>query len=153
MPGTNEFGQFHRVAGTLHIDRDLTRLIGTQVVNRRKMVEVIDLTFELLQIVSRDSQLLCGQVAKHRYGTRSTGTPVLAQRRHLVPAFLADQKVHHRALALQQFLDQPFSNKSGRTGNKVLHQDLRSDGAFLPRFHFRAFSTNPWPLRHHPLII
>ena len=153
MSGTDQFGEFDRVAGALDIDRDLTRLIGAQVVNSGQMVEMVNLAFELFQIVRRDSQLFCRQVAKHRHRARGTGTPVLAQRRHLVLAFLADQKVHHRALALQQFLDQPFSNKSGRTGNKVLHQDLRSDGAFLPRFHFRAFSTNPWPLRHHPLII
>ena len=148
-----EFGQFHRVAGALHIDRDLTRLVGAQVVHRSQVVEMVNLTFELLQIVRRNAQFLGGQVAKHGYRTRGAGAPVLAQRRHLVLAFLADQKVNHRALALQQLLDQPFSNKSGGTGNKILHQDLHSDGAFLPRFQFRTFSTNPRPARWPSLAI
>ena len=89
------------------------------------MVEVVNLAFELFDGVGREPEFLCRQIPMYR--NRPGGTagifqaPVFAQGGDLVRTFLADQKMHYRPFAFEQFLDKAFSYESGRSGNEVLH--------------------------------
>ncbi|MCY1557229.1 hypothetical protein D9M68_940620 [compost metagenome] len=85
---------------------------------------MVDLALERFGLVCRDPQLLAGEVAKHRHGARRTHTPGLPQSRHLALAFLADEEVHHRALALEQLAHQALADEAGGTGDEVMHEGL-----------------------------
>ena len=44
MGGVNRFDQLNRIARTFNVHGDLTRLIGPQVIDRRQVIKVINLT-------------------------------------------------------------------------------------------------------------
>ena len=121
VPRIDGLGQVHRVARAFDVHGHLGFFIGSQVVHRSQVVEVIDLALELLHIVGRHAQLLGREVAKHRDGARRAHAPKVAQVGHLVRTLLADQEVDHSPLALQQLLDQPLANEPRCPRHEILH--------------------------------
>jgi len=121
MPGANGLGELHGVARTVHVDGDLALGVGLQVVHRGQVVEVVDLPLERLHILSAHAQPPGGEVAEDGHDPRRPDAPVLAQRRHFGLALAANQEVHHGALALQQFPDEPLADEAGGTGDEVMH--------------------------------
>src|SRR3569832_77480 len=59
--------------------------------------------------------------SEHGHGARRADPPELAQLADLAFAFPADQEVHDRALALEQFLDETLADEAGRPGDEILH--------------------------------
>ena len=121
VPGVDGLGQVHRVARALDVHGHLGFFIGSQVVHRSQVVEMVDLPLELLHIVGRHAQLFGGEVAKHGDGACRAHAPEAAQVGHLVCTLLADQEVDHRPLALQQPLDQPLANEPRCPCHEILH--------------------------------
>ena len=93
---------------------------------------MINLTLERLDAVCGYAELFGREIAKHRHDARRAYAPVLPQIGYLAFAFLADQKVHHRAFALKQFFNKTLANEAGGTGDKILHVDLELSSSFLP---------------------
>lgn len=79
MPGLDHPGKFNGMARALHVDQDLTRFIGLQVINGSQMVKMIDLPLELSDQIARHTKLVAGQVTRHRDDTRSAGAPEFTQ--------------------------------------------------------------------------
>ena len=133
MPGIDGFGQLHRVARAFDVDGDLALFVGAEVIHRCQVVEVVDLPFERLLRIGRNAEFFAGEVAMHGNRPGSTHAPELAQRGHFVVAFLADEKVHHRALALQQLFDQALANETGGAGHEIMHGVLLLSGQCCTR--------------------
>ena len=121
MPGIDGAGKLHRVARAFHVDGHLAFSVGRQVVHRRQVMEMVDLALELFHVLGGHAQLLGGQVAKHRNGARRAHAPIAAQFSHLVRALLAQQEVHHAALALQKFFDQTLADEPCGSCHEILH--------------------------------
>ena len=121
MPGIDGFGEFHRVARALDVHGRLALGIGRQVVHGSEMVEMVDLALELLHILGRNAELAGCQVTKHRHRAGGAHAPVAAQFGHFTGTFLAQQEIHHAALALQEFFNQPLANKPCGTCHEILH--------------------------------
>ncbi|EWS64077.1 hypothetical protein Y695_02685 [Hydrogenophaga sp. T4] len=136
-------GQFHRVAGAVDVDGDLALGVRLQVVDGSKVVEVIDLALQRLDVVGAHAELLRRQVTKHRHHARGTHAPEFAQIRHLGFARRADQEMHHRSLALQQFLDEPLADETGGAGDEIMH------GVLLPGVLHKGW--NQPAILHHAL--
>ena len=47
MPGPNQLGKLHCVAGSLHVDTHLTALISGQIIDSRQVVDMVYAIFEL----------------------------------------------------------------------------------------------------------
>ena len=124
MPRVDGLGQVDSVARAFNVHGYLSLLIGAQVVYRSQVVKMIDLALELLDIFPRHTQLLGGEITKHRHSPGGTHAPETAQICHLGGAFLANQKVHHSAFALQKLFDQPLADESRCTCHKILHEKL-----------------------------
>ena len=136
----NRLRKFNHVARAVDVDGDLAFFRRTQVVYRRKVVEVINLTFERLDVFRRHAELFGRQVAKHRDHAGGAGTPKLSEPRHLAFTFFANQEMHDRALTVQQFLDEALANEAGCAGDEILHEELQvgldccqNSPGFLPK--------------------
>src|SRR6185312_1843064 len=146
MSGVNRLGELHGVARAFDVDGNLAGFVGTQVIDRGQVVEMIDLALEFFDRIGRDAELFAGEVAKHRNHPGRAGAPELAQPGYFGLAPLSDQEINHRALALQQFFDKAFANEAGRAGDEILHGDLQFGCRIL------AESTRG-PVQHKPVAL
>ena len=121
MLGTDFLGELHGIARALDIHLELDLGIGLEIVDRRQMEEVRGLLAKLLAVCSTDAEQFLCQVTDHRDGAAAVATPILVDGFQRILLDLADQEVDHAAVALEQLLDQPLADKTGRTGNEVLH--------------------------------
>ena len=125
MPRVDGFGELHRVSRAVYIHRDLRFLISLQVINRGQMVEVIHLPFQGFDGLCRYPEFFSFEIAKNRngppLGLGVRQPPILPQPRYLFFTFLPDQEMHRSAFALQQLLDQTFTNESCSSRDEIPH--------------------------------
>ena len=121
VSGINCLGKFQRVAGAVDIDGNLACLIGLQVIDRRQVVKVGNLTLEFFDVFGADTEFFAGQVAMHRNCPGRAHPPVVTQRRNLAGAFLADQEINFCTLSFQQLFDQAFTDEACGSGDEIRH--------------------------------
>ena len=121
LPGINGLGKLDRAAGAVNVDCNLAFLIGVQVINRRKVVEMGDLALELFDVFCADPELFAGQVAMHGNGPGRADAPVRSQGSHFADTFLADQEMNRGAFSLEQLLDQALADEAGGSRDEIMH--------------------------------
>ncbi len=120
--------ELYRVPGPLDVG-DLLRFgIGGHVVDRSEVEEVLDLAFELREVLVGDAELGLGEVADHRddpvlLGASRLRTPLVSQLLESAARALTDEDID-RPFPLKQQLDQVAADESGCAGDEVAHPDL-----------------------------
>ena len=123
MAGVDGARELDEGARAVDVGRDLRLGVGREVVDRRQVVDVIDLAGELLQVVGRDAEPLRRQIAVDRHDALAAArlAPVVEQRVELAVALGAQQEVDGGAASRQQRLDETPADESGRPGDEVAH--------------------------------
>ena len=115
--------ELHGMARALDVGGLLVLGAGLEVVDRRQMEQMVDLSLELLLVRLSDPQALLGEIADDGDDVLVGGAPLLAQRIQLLDRALADQHID-RLAPLQQVADEELPDKAGGTGDKIGHRIL-----------------------------
>ena len=122
VPCVDGARQIDGIARAVDVDGHLGLDVGREVVHGRQVEEMVDLPLERLDVGRAHAELLRRQVAMHGNGAGRAHAPVAAQRRHLVGTLGPDQEMNHRALALQQLLDQPLADETRCPRDEIPHR-------------------------------
>jgi hypothetical protein len=124
-PDLDRVGELDHVLGALGVGLLHRGLVGSHVVDRGEVEEVLDRLAEAL-----DSEPRLGQVAGHWDDAALLGAQVLDQGVDLAARALAHQHVNG-PLALQELGQQMAADEARRAGDEIvqgtLHSQLRSD--------------------------
>ncbi len=110
------------VKGALHIGNLLGLGAGLEVVDRREVEHVVDLTAHPTEIYGRDAHPRLRQIAHHRYSAFRSDSPARQQRFHRSALLTADQEIQQRAFSLEELLGKARPDKAGRAGDEVTHE-------------------------------
>ena len=124
MTRVDRLRELDHAARALDVHGHLRFLVSAEVVNRREVVEVVDLALQALDHVRGHAELLARQVAVDRNRTCLADAPVCQQVGELPGALLAHQEVDRAAAACQQLLDESLADEAGRAGDEVFHGSL-----------------------------
>ena len=126
------FRKRHGIARALDIRRHFPIRIGVQVVDRGQMKEMIDLTFQGLDVFLRKAEPRHADVALERDGALWAGMPVFAQGLDARGRGVAHQEIDGGVALRQKRPHQPLADKSAGAGNEVNHGKLPSLAGAIP---------------------
>merc|ERR1712023_571235 len=101
---------------------------------------MINLPFKGIERLGIDTQIFTGQVANNSLYLGFVCSPALAQLLEFTPGLLTHQHMHS-APACQQLLYEKSANKSGATGQEIIHQSSTLLVAQLLSIHAGPHTT------------
>ncbi len=121
--GPDRVGERERVARAFDVCGELRLRIGRDVVERREMEEVLDLSAERFRAVGRDAEVGLRNIADDRNETILAGAKAFDEILELAERFPAHEAMD-RAFAREQFLDEPPADETRRSGDEIAHGAL-----------------------------